>query len=640
MKIRSIRKLALLLVAASATACSDDYLVTEPQTILTDEAVWGSPAMVLGVIANYYNRLPQYHGLQQGQYEDMTAFDDAMWSSGTGWENRNQYVNYAYGLWALWNGTGTGSSYGLIRDINLAIENITATSSATMTPTLKERFVAELRFQRAYIYFEHVKRMGGVPIITEQLVYDFSGDPTYLQRPRNTEAEVYDFIASEMDAIAPTLGNAGSKTRANRFTALALKSRAMLYAGSIARHNSEMANPITLPGGIVGIPANRATEYYQKSLEASRAIIQSGAYTLYRGDPNRGENFYKALVSKSGNNEVIWGKDYAVSTGRMHLFTLQTIPRSQSLESPNGFGGSAISPSLSLVESFEYLDGSPGTLRGVCSPTGTAACPPAQQANWIFYDRPEDIFANKDGRLYGTVIYPGTSFAGKPITLQAGVYVWNQAANRYDRVEGSRFSTYSDGGVLVGADGPLRNDTYTSATGFLLRKFVDTAPAAPTSAIGSDVWWPYFRLGEIYLNAAEAALELNLQSEAVQHVNTVRARAGFPANSLSSVDRARIRNERRVELAFEDHRLWDLIRWRTAHEVWNGVTGDPGAHVHVLFGYRIVRPGHANHGKFVYDKAPSTRMTAPRFFRIGNYYSQIPESVIANNPQIVRNPFH
>src|SRR5690606_19822880 len=230
-----------------------------------------------------------------------------------------------------------------------------------------------LRFLRAFVYFEHVKRMGGVPIITEQMVYDFSGDPSYLQRPRNTEAEVYDFIASEVDAIANQLGNAGSVTRANRNTALALKSRAMLYAASIARHNNEMPTPISLPGGEVGIPASRAVEYYQKSLDASRAIIESGAYQLYQSDPNLGENFYKALTTKSGNNEVIFVRDYSVAAGKSHLFTLQTIPRSQRLESPSGFGGSAISPSLSLVESFDYLDGSPGTLKGVGTGSNTAA---------------------------------------------------------------------------------------------------------------------------------------------------------------------------------------------------------------------------------------------------------------------------
>lgn len=625
---------ATLLLAVSVSGCSEDYLTTQPQTILTDETVWGDPARVLGVVSNYYSRMPQVLGLQQGQYEDMAAYDEALWSSGTGWENRNQMLNYGYNRWTLWDNSRGGSSYGLIRDMNLAIDNINASS---MPPATKQQFIAEIRFIRAYTYFEHVKRMGGVPIITEQLIYDFDGDPSDLQRPRNTEAEVYDFVASELDAIMDHLGNTGSKTRANKYIALALKSRAMLYAGSLARYNNQMPVPITLPGGEVGIPASRANEYFQKSLDASRAILQSGVYSLYNTNPNKGENFYEVLTKKSGNNEVIFARDYSTGVGLSHLFTLQTIPRSQRLESPNGFGGAALSPSLQLVEAFDYLDNSPGVLKGVCLiPSGGGAC--TNQASWTYYNDVDDIFEGKDPRLYGTVIYPGTSFAGKPIHLQAGVYEWNPSTSRYDRKVGTRQTTYTDGGVWVGEDGPVASDPYTSATGFLLRKYLDTAPAAPTSAVGSDVWWSFFRLGEIYLNAAEAALELGLEPEARGYVNTLRQRAGFPANSLATVDMARIRNERRVELAFEDHRVWDLIRWRLADQLWNGITNDPNAHVFVLFPYRLV--GGPQAGKFVFDKSPSTRQTAPRFFRPGNYYSQIPGSVVDNNPLVVRNPFH
>src|SRR6185436_19898406 len=101
--------------------------------------------------------------------------------------------SYAADRWRVWN-------YGTIRDIDLAIENI-ATYGEKLDAKTKNQFTAELRFIRAYNYFEMVKRMGGVPLVTKQLIYDFSGDPTPLQLPRAKESEVYDFIASEMDAI-------------------------------------------------------------------------------------------------------------------------------------------------------------------------------------------------------------------------------------------------------------------------------------------------------------------------------------------------------------------------------------------------------------------------------------------------------
>lgn len=617
---------ALLLSAAS---CKKDLLDTTPQTIFTDEQIWKDPKLIMGVLANLYDRLPKYASLAVGS-ENFTTYDEAMWSglSNNDVEVRNNLINYSYDRWSLWD-------YGFVRDVNVALDNITESSSVALTPALKKQFLAELRFLRAMDYFEMVKRMGGVPIITKQLIYNFSGDPAYLQQPRNKESEVYDFIASEVDAIKDDIGNTGSKRQANKYTALALKSRAMLYAGSIARYNNAPGFiKSATPGGEVGIPESKALGYYQKSLDASKEIINSGVYALYKTNPNAGENFYDALVNKNGNAEVIFATDYLKAQGRRHAFTFNNIPRS--LFEDGGQGSSSTSPSLNLVESYEYLDGTPGTLKG----TGTGSNTAAGQANWIFYTNPQDIFANKDARLYGTIMYPGVSFAGKPLKIQAGVYVWNATTNKYDRTEGALNSIFTDGKTLTGLDGPSRTTTFVSNTGFYLRKYIDATAGASTSSVQSDTWWVIFRLGEIYLNAGEAGYELGLTAEALTYINAIRQRAGFPANSLSALTIQRIQNERKVELAFEDHRLWDVIRWRIADKLWDGTTTNPDANIYALYPYRIVRPGHPNDGKYVFDKFIAPRFKAPRFFQPGNYYSFIPQSVIDNNPKIIRNPFH
>lgn len=610
-------------------SCKKELLDTTSQTIFTDEQIYKDPKLITGVLANLYDRLPKYASLAVGS-ENFTTYDEAMWSglSNNDVEIRNNLINYSFDRWSLWD-------YGFIRDVNVAIDNITESSSVALTPILKKQFVAELRFLRAMDYFEMVKRVGGVPIITKQLVYDFSGNPVSLQQPRNKEEEVYDFIASELDAIKDDLGNVGSKRQANKYTALALKSRAMLYAGSLAKYNNTPGlTKSATPGGEVGIPESRALGYYQKSLDASKEIINSGGYALYKTNPNLGENFYDALVNKNGNTEVIFAFDYLKSQGRRHPFTFNNIARS--LFEDGGQGSSFTSPSLNLVESFEYLNGTVGTLKGVGTGSNTAA----GQANWIFYSNIQDIFANKDARLYGTIMYPGVSFAGKPLKIQAGVYTWNASTNKYDRTEGALNSNHTDGKVLTGLDGPSRTTTFVSNTGFYLRKYIDATAGASTSALQSETWWVVFRLGEMYLNAGEAAFELGLSNEALTYVNAIRQRAGFPANSLSSLTIQRIQNERKVELAFEDHRLWDLIRWRIADKLWDGTTSNPDANIYALYPYRIIRPGHPDDGKYVFDKFIAPRFKAPRFFRPGNYYSSIAQSVIDNNPKIVRNPFH
>nr|WP_316934399.1 RagB/SusD family nutrient uptake outer membrane protein [Hymenobacter sp. AT01-02] len=221
------------------------------------------------------------------------------------------------------------------------------------------------------------------------------------------------------------------------------------------------------------------------------------------------------------------------------------------------------------MEAYEYLNGASGELN-IRNAAGT---------DFIYYDNLSGPFANKDARLYGTIIYPGSTFKGQEVQLQAGVKVWNATSNSYQTFEGGLASVYGgaafptgDGKLLTGSSGPQANQPEVSNSGFYLRKFIDSGAGTSSRGIRSDVWWVHFRLAEVLLNASEAALELGNTAEAVTYVNRVRERAGFPANSLttSTLTLARLQNERRVELAFEDHRVWDLKRWRIAHQVWNG----------------------------------------------------------------------
>lgn len=609
----------ILLLVTIHWSCQDNWLDREPPSILIDEQVWNDPTLITGVLSNYYDRLPAHVSLTTGWVE-FAAYDEAMWAGLSNNNYLNNYVTYPVDRWTYWD-------YGLIRDINLSIDKIEKVSTE-LTDDQKRQFISELRFIRAYIYFELVKRMGGVPIVTEQLIYDFSGDPSYLQVARSKEEDIYDFVAAELEAIMDVLGNDGSITRANRFTALALKSRVMLYAGSTAKYNGLMVSPITTFGNEVGIPASRADAYYTLALAAAEAVITEGPYTLYQQNADLGENFYEAITTKTNNTEAIWVQDFLASANKRHLFTYDNIVRA--IREDN-LASSALSPSLNLVEDYEYLDGSTGTLKNRT----------ADNTDYIYYDNPEDIFANKDARLYGTIIYPGSNFKGNDITVQAGVMEWNTATNSYDRIEGALGSNHTDGELLTSPNGPHRTEQDVSNTGFYLRKYVDTAPQSSTRGIQSDMWWIRLRLGEIYLNAAEAAFELGQETKAVGYINTLRERAGFPENSLTDLTFDRIRNERRVELAFEDHIVWDLKRWRLAHEVWNGDANNPDANVYALYPYRVINTADpAKDGKYVFEKIKAPRFLAPRFFRMDNYYSLIPQSALNNNPKLVKNPFH
>lgn len=617
-KMKFTRTFLTLFVFSFLLAGCKDWLNRQPTDIITDQQVWNDTKMIDGLLANYYDRLPKHASLTDG-WPNPANFTNSMWSGQNNDEWRNNLPTYGFNWWSYWD-------YGLIRDLNKAIINIDK-KSTSLSKDQKQAYKAEFRFLRAYVYFEEVKRMGGVPIITQPLEYN--GDNIKkLQKPRNTEAEVYDFVGAELDTVASMIGNAnmGSQTRANKYTALALKSRAMLYAGSIAKYNNQMANPIQTPGHEVGIPANRAQDYYQQALDAAEKVINNSPYSLYEKNPDPAQNFYEALTKKDGNNEVILAEDFSQSADRRHFFAYDNIARPARQDN---LGSSSITPTLNLVEAFQFLDGSDGTLK-------------TKQSNgdYVYYDNIQDIFNNKDPRLMGTVVLPNSKFRGVDISMQAGVKVWDSQSQSYKTVEGDRGSTYDDGGVLTAIGGPDRTSQNVSNTGFYLRKFVSNKDGASKRNIRSVNWWPFIRLGEVYLNAAEAAYELGQNATALKYINRIRERAGFGPNSYSTINFDKIRHERRVELAFEDQRLWDLKRWRLAHKVWDGDSNNYSSVPRALYPYRVVRPGDPENGKYVFDKMPAPRIKAPRKFRLGNYYSAIPQNVLNGNPKLVRNPYH
>lgn len=459
-------------ITSLLSSCGDGWFERDPKNILTNEQVWNDPAMIKSQLANLYDRIPQLHG--NFNTGGMCETDDAMYC-GTLDQNYRNELRYGndYGRW--WD-------YEFIRDINMSIENITKYGTE-ISEESKNQFIAEFRFIRAYVYFELVRRMGGVPLITQTLEYDFNGDPSYLRTPRAKEHEIYDFIYKECEEIKNQLGNANSQTRANYYTALALESRAMLYAGSIAKYNALKTPNIVTSGGEVGIPSDMANGYYQKSLSASKEIIEEGGYELYNKEEDKGINFYKMLMDKTGNKEVIWVKDYQ-NPLKVHSFGYDNVIHHLREDNDNS---SCIGPSLGLVEAFDYLDGTSGTLHY------------KNGNDYIVYKNPSDIFANKDARLYGTIIYPGTKFRGQDVDIQAGVAVWNDINGSYDLLtDPSLGSFYTDNKTFVGQDGPQTNTPNVSNTGFYIRKFISEA-SGYTLRNYAENWWPWFRLGEIYL---------------------------------------------------------------------------------------------------------------------------------------------
>lgn len=629
-----------VVVLVTIAGCQDDPLSTSPENILTEDQVFSSPDLAEGLLSNYYGRLPQSKGLS-GDPIQWARFDEALWSAG-GTPPELQWGPYPIWLNQLWGGD---SGYGLIRDLNAFIEK--ARNSEEFAEEQRARFAAEGRFLRAYMYFELVKRMGGVPLITDVYTYEGPENVAELRFARADEKTIYDFISSEIASIKGDLPQSGeSQTRANRWTALALKSRAMLYAGSIAKYNGAETPDVAIEetdSVEVGMSNANPDNYFQQARDAAEEIINNGPYSLYDQNPEEGPNFYEAVVSESNNSEVIWAKDYDTEARRdAHLFNYSAMPRSKR---DDNLASGSLSPTLELVEDFEYAGNNPyfsspsGEIQ-TCQDASTTGRCVENGSDFIYFDSKEGPFIGKDPRLWGSIIYPGSTFRGQSMNFQTGVAVWDPNTGSYSFETGSLGSTYEDGGVLTGLDGPSKTNIDVSNSGFYVRKFISTEPNSGNRGQGSGVWWVRYRYAEVLLNAAEAHVELGNSGAAKPYIDDVRERAGLdPLTSNPTMQD--IKRERRVELAFEGHRYFDLKRWRDAHEVWDGNASSENAQLSGLYIYRVVHPNdNSKDGSYIFVDQSYPHLQQPREFNLRNYYSEVPPNAINNNPKLVRNPFH
>ena len=307
------------------SSCDLDVPVTDR---LPDEEVWKDDNLITGVFSRLYNQMQMEHNSTYFEGWDVwnvslvTASDEGTGAYqagdlGTGDVARANFNDEWFGLWE--------DGFKAVRATNLVLQELNA---AEMPESKRQQLIAEARFIRAFHYFNLVKRYGGVPIVTEVQQYTGPEDLYGLQVSRDKEQEVWDFILTELEESAlelPETRESVERTRATRYAAYALQSRAALYAASIAKYGK---------------------------------VINSGKYTLYNQYADRVENFRNMFLEKRGCSEFIFWKEF-LATDLGHSWDLLNVPFSFV---QNGYGCGQ-NPTLDLIEAFEYKDGSDGTLK-------------------------------------------------------------------------------------------------------------------------------------------------------------------------------------------------------------------------------------------------------------------------------------
>lgn len=570
--------------------------------------------------------------------------------------------------------------YGSIRNINIFINTFPNYKEYYKDETVYNELLGEAHFLRAFFYFGLVKRYGGVPIITE--VQDPTDPFETLAVGRATEYDTYKFIQSDLQFAIDNMTST-HKDRGSRYAAAALMSRAMLYAGSIAKYSNwiGLESEAAYQQGFAGIGADKANEFFTASVQASRLIIEEGGYSLYAAGGAVDGAQYAELFRDINSNENIFIKKYATgTTDRLrHNWSAGHLP--QELSSGNAPQTSNVS--LDVLRIFGFPD--------IVDKEGYP----------IRFDHPADIRKGYDfePRMRGNVWLNGDEPFNQGVVLssQRGHYKtfnWKASAVRYgnttdepnlvsdrnyngsmvqfsnrilNRVPDINAEFYMDGefpiqirdgsGYVEGMpkwrycglhgnkeDGNIENNNVSCAW---IRKYV----TAPSNGWHVDTQhWIIFRLGEIYLNMAEALYELGNKEEALNYIGTIRTRAGSkvtrpaldetpyigkpndefnPHTYPHGIDASLqfIREERYRELYVESHYWYDLRRWGVLDLVLHEYRPRIMSCYHIL-----------DENKYIYLEEQTmigSTWNAPR----NAYYEGIPQGEINKNPNLLpQNP--
>jgi hypothetical protein len=579
--IKYISRILIVTVLLSIGPGCTDFLDKTPVDVITNELILTDNAAFTAHLAYLYSQIP---------FEN---FETTFWWFGSYYTGEMVYcqqdagtnMDFTYGTWVS-GSTVWSLNYNLIRALNNLINNF-GDATAFPSETAKANALGELRFMRAYVYFSLAQRYGGVPLITEVSDLPESGDITSLRVPRSKAADVYSFIETEMTEAISKMSATDNKYRFNKWSGLAYKSRAMLYAASIAKYETVQLD------GLIGIPASQAQHYFEAARDAANQLITTGPYALYNVYPaDQVKNYHQLFMDETAaNKERILVNAFLYPT-KGHRFDLYAAPFSH--RGGEGYGG-RFCPTYEMVEDYEYVDNRNGTLK--LNDGGGAP---------IQYADPATLFNGKDPRFFASVAYPGATWRSG-IKLQ----IWGNTIS---------------GGVLTGAggaDGLLA--TECTSTSFYLTKWADLEFKRTINTTSSDVDRMMIRYAEVLLNYAEAQFELGQTGPALTYVNMIRSRAGI--QELTSLTLDDLRHERKIELAYEGNYYWDLKRWRVYHSLFLNTP------THCLF---PINNKDLNVFTFEKQKLPDNKFT--RTFETKFYYYAIDAAAIAANPLLVQNP--
>lgn len=537
--MKKIILLTVLILGMSLPSCLD-VLDVAPDGNLTMDEVVANPNKIAALLSDCYNQIPAF-GWMFVDWENLfAACSDDAWTPAEGLNFGNSYNGQA------------NASYHMVRDVyTFAPESnnsgcwwdrywqeirkcsqvIELVDKSPVSEADKRLYKAEAKVLRAWFYLELVKFFGKLPVLDGLVPYD--ADFTILKRE-----PVYDVVTKRIaadcdDALATAelpwrIDNVANDQRTTKSLAHAIKATAYLFA----------ASPLH----------NEGNNYWEEAYQVCRTAVnelKANGYQLHAvctepaifgtGDEAA---FYQLVcrsmdIPQARDRETIWQKrsewtmDYYNTRGWYLYYIGSDVPETY---------GTSACPSQELVDAFETRNGEP--ILDLRQPyLDERHLQPNFRPGTGYSD--QNPYTNRDPRFYATALYNGAIISwanGLPLTIES----------------------YEGGAHSINF-----TKWNVSRTGYFHRKMIVPGASPTNSAVGPR--HKYFRLAEIILSAAEAAAEAGHLVEAKAYVDEVRDRVKMPPlPQLAKEDLIlRIRNERRVELAYENQRYFDMRRWQT-----------------------------------------------------------------------------
>ncbi|HEY9489651.1 MAG TPA: RagB/SusD family nutrient uptake outer membrane protein, partial [Chryseosolibacter sp.] len=681
-RINTLFLIGLLLFSA----CTD--LDIPPKNIVSDEDLMTNESGMEIYMARMYSRMP----FEDFKYMAQWGVEFNSWLGAMGIEGTGEALNRD-GICSAFTGERTpywNDAFDLLRDANHLIETLPEYQSVFPEVTYNH-YLGEAYFVRATVFYAMARRFGGVPLVTKVINYPAEQDE--LEVPRASEEETWDQVLADFDQAAALLQPTSLKSGySNKYVALAFKSEAMLYAGSVAKYNETVTGRLTGFGQKTGVrvigfdeESSQAVskKYFKEAYLAAREVISSGKYSLYKKKWSATDRQaqYQNMVdmfSDPSSPENIYVKEYTYPAFT-HGYDAYSAPFI--FKAPLASG---TCPTLDFLELYEGFDRYPdGTIKVTTGSSNT-------DGDYLMYDSPMDFFKDAEPRLRAYVIFPGDVFKGKEIEIRAGVstspgpisplfndYSYSTAETRYQHLdaykqaskslylsprEGNSQELVSYNGVnmtAAGANGPFYDNGEGCLTGLYGRKWLNTDPSFEAGEGRSAQPFILMRYAEVLLNAAEAAVELSLAGEtspdgfdlmqvATEAVNAVRERAGATLIQGSITPditgRNMVRKERRKELAMEHKTKWDLRRWRVQHyegrDGFWGESRDKDAYSNnARYRFRGLYPFFSTEsGKYFFDARFQWVSLKTFEYNIIDYYFAIPGNEVTKSPVIDQQP--